>query len=85
MHHYSIDHKILLQRLEQHVGIKRTALGWFQSYLSDIFKFVNINNDSSMNTHRHGVPKGSVKNFLLLNSEITEVILIGPKHLRETR
>ena len=27
----TIDHKILLQRLEQHVGIKGTALDWFKS------------------------------------------------------
>ena len=26
-----IDHKILLQRLEQHVGIKGMTLGWLKS------------------------------------------------------
>uniref|UniRef100_A0A8D3CNL5 Reverse transcriptase domain-containing protein n=1 Tax=Scophthalmus maximus TaxID=52904 RepID=A0A8D3CNL5_SCOMX len=56
----TIDHKILLQRLE-HIGIKQTALEWFKSYLSDRFQFVNVNNKSSMHTKvRHGVPQGSV-------------------------
>uniref|UniRef100_A0A8D3AUE7 Reverse transcriptase domain-containing protein n=1 Tax=Scophthalmus maximus TaxID=52904 RepID=A0A8D3AUE7_SCOMX len=56
----TIDHKILLQRLE-HIGIKGTALEWFKSYLSDRFQFVNVNNKSSMHTKvRHGVPQGSV-------------------------
>uniref|UniRef100_A0A8D3B260 Reverse transcriptase domain-containing protein n=1 Tax=Scophthalmus maximus TaxID=52904 RepID=A0A8D3B260_SCOMX len=56
----TIDHKILLQRLE-HIGIKGTAQEWFKSYLSDRFQFVNVNNKSSIHTKvRHGVPQGSV-------------------------
>ncbi len=31
----TVDHKILITRLEQCVGIKGTALGWFRSYLSE--------------------------------------------------
>ena len=56
-----VDHKILLQRLEQHIGIKGMTLGWFKSYLSDRFQFVNVNNDPSMQRQvSHGVPQGSV-------------------------
>uniref|UniRef100_A0AAQ4QM23 Reverse transcriptase domain-containing protein n=1 Tax=Gasterosteus aculeatus aculeatus TaxID=481459 RepID=A0AAQ4QM23_GASAC len=139
----TIDHCILLQRLEHLIGIKGTALSWFKSYLSDRSQFVLVNGESSKTTNvGHGVPQGSVLgpilftlymlplgdlirkhrinfhcyaddtqlylsikpeetdqlvrlqeclgdiktwmtgNFLMLNSEKTEVILIGPERLR---
>uniref|UniRef100_A0A8P4K2R3 Reverse transcriptase domain-containing protein n=1 Tax=Dicentrarchus labrax TaxID=13489 RepID=A0A8P4K2R3_DICLA len=57
----TIDHDILLQRLEHQIGIKGTALSWFKSYLSDRSQFVHVNNESSINTKvSHGVPQGSV-------------------------
>ena len=46
----TIDHQILLQRLEHLIGIKGTALKWFKSYLSDRLQFVNVNDKSSMQT-----------------------------------
>ena len=140
----TIDHDILLQRLEQSIGISGTALIWFKSYLSDRSQFVFVNDDASITTNvNHGVPQGSVLgpilftlymlplgniirkhsinfhcyaddtqlylsikpeesnqlgkiqaclkdiktwmtcNFLMLNSDKTEVILIGPEHLRD--
>ena len=39
----TIDHTILLQRLEHLVGIKGIALSWFKSYFSDRSQFVNVN------------------------------------------
>ena len=39
----TIDHSILLHRLEHIIRIKGTALGWFKSYLSDRFHFIHIN------------------------------------------
>ena len=141
----TVDHRILLQRLEHSVGIKGTALCWFKSYLSDRSQFVHVNNEPSACTSvSYGVPQGSVLgpilftlymlplgniirkhsvnfhcyaddtqlylsfrpdetnqleklkaclkdikswmtcNFLLLNSDKTEVILLGSKHLRGT-
>ncbi len=39
----TIDHNILLNRLEHFVGISGSALPWFKSYLSDRHQFVAVN------------------------------------------
>ncbi len=136
----TIDHNILLHRLENFVGIRESALAWFKSYLSDRHQFVAVNEEVSYRSQvQYGVPQGSVlgpllftlymlplgdiirdhgvsfhcyaddtklyissrpgeihqiekltecivniknwmtSNFLLLNSEKTEVLIIGPK------
>ena len=140
----TVDHHILLQRLEHLVGIKGTALKWFESYLTNRSQFVNANDTfSTRETVKYGVPQGSVlgpilftlymlplgkvirkhnidfhcyaddtqlylsmkpgetdkltkfqaclkdiktwmtRNYLLLNSDKTEVIVFGPKPLRD--
>lgn len=57
----TIDHNILLHRLEREVGIGGTALRWFKSYLSDRHQFVNVNDVSSTSSEvNYGVPQGSV-------------------------
>ena len=39
----TIDHNILLERLQHEIKMTGTALDWFKSYLSDRFPFVNVN------------------------------------------
>ena len=57
----TINHNIILQRLQHVIGIKITALGWFKSYLSVRFQFVLVNEESSSHTRvSYGVPQGSV-------------------------
>ena len=64
----TIDHCILLRRLEKLVGITVQALMWFQCSLSDRSHFVRINNKSSGYSRIHfGVPQGSVLGPLLFS------------------
>ncbi len=44
----TIDHQILIQRLDNLIGIKGTALKWFKLYLSDRSHFVYVNGESSI-------------------------------------
>lgn len=55
------DHKILISRLEQYVGIKGCALDWFKSYLDGITFYVCFDGFSSSSCAlKFGVPQGSI-------------------------
>ena len=57
----TIDHSILLCRLEQHFGVSGLALGWFKSYMSNRFHFVcSRGSNSKLSKLDCGVPQGSV-------------------------
>ncbi|KAK7881569.1 hypothetical protein WMY93_029978 [Mugilogobius chulae] len=62
----TINHSILLSRLQTIYNITGTALSWFTSYLTDRHQFIHIDNcksDSALLTQ--GVPQGSVLGPLL--------------------
>ena len=75
----TIDHSILLKRLESSFGITDIALSWFKSYLSDRSQYVQIDGIAS-NTCKliYGVPQGSVLGpvlFTLYSKSLSDVIM----------
>ena len=62
----TVDHSILLKRLQPRYGISGSALAWFNSYLKDHTQFVRIGGTSSnVQELICGVPQGSVLGPLL--------------------
>ena len=64
----TLDHAILLKRLENMVGVSGTALSWFASYLSGRSQQVVIDGSVSAKSKLTvGVPQGSVLGPILFN------------------
>lgn len=74
----TIDHSILLQRLNYTFGIAETALAWFSSYLSNRLQTVHINGKQSAPIKLScGVPQGSVLGpilFTLYTSPLSQIM-----------
>ena len=74
----TIDHQILLSRQTSVFGIQSTALQWFQSYLSDRYQSISVNNSSSAPLQlMYGVPQGSVLGpilFVLYTTPLSDII-----------
>lgn len=74
----TVNHSMLLTRLEKSFGVTGTALRWFQSYLSDRTQSVNIKTaKSTVRDLTVGVPQGSVLGpvlYLLYTSPLAQVI-----------
>ena len=57
----TIDHDILVSRLQSGFGINKPALKWFQSYLEDRYQSIFLGGKTSAPTKLiYGVPQGSV-------------------------
>ena len=74
----TIDHNILLHRLEHTFGISDSALSWSRSYLSDRTQIVTVNGLRSDEAPlSSGVPQGSVLGpvlFVLYTQPLFELI-----------
>ena len=75
----TIDHDILLRRLEHVFGIGGVALSWFRSYLSKREQIVVVDGiQSDKSCLQYGVPQGSVLGpvlFLLYMKPLDDVLL----------
>ncbi len=77
----TIDHNILLNSLENSVGISVSALAWFKFYLSDRHQFVAVNEEVSYRSQvQYGVPQGSVLGPLLFTLYMLPLGYIIRKH-----
>ena len=66
----SIEHNTLLQKLRL-IGVSKTVLEWFESYLSDHRQFVRLAHQrSESRTITHGVPQGAILGPILFSVHI---------------
>ena len=74
----TLDHDILLNRLQRRFGISGTALQWFRSYLSNRLQCVSIDSITSQEAVlQFGVPQGSVLGpilFTLYTAPLDDII-----------
>ena len=74
----TVNHEILLERLQSRYGLRGTVLSWFTSYITDRYQKVKIGDRLSPPRHLcTGVPQGSVLGpvlFSLYIAELSDVI-----------
>ena len=77
----TVNHDILLERLDKDIGMRGVTLNWFRSYLSNRSQQVCI--DGSLSNQRSVVPQGSCLGplfFVMYTSTLFKVI---ERHLAE--
>ena len=80
----SVDHSILLTRLQNWFSLDGLSLSWFTSYLSSRSQAVSINDSiSAFSTLSCRVPQGSVLGPLLFTLYTTPLMSISKQDLRK--
>ena len=78
----TVDHKVLLRRLEITFGIADTALQWFRSYLAGRSQRVLLNGSFSEDfSLPHGVPQGYCLGTLLFTIYASKLFVVVKRHL----
>ena len=74
----TVNHRLLLKKLQQSYGIEQNVLSWIQSYLTDRSFKVRVRNDESENCLLQiGVPQGSILGpilFILYTKSLETVV-----------
>ena len=75
----TIDHEVLLHRLEYRFGFTDTVLNWFRSYLSNRMQYVSVAcNVSNKSVLTCGVPQGTVLGpslFTLYTAPLEDILV----------
>ena len=80
----TVDHLILLNRLNSNFCISGRVLSWFRSYLHNRSQSVSVNGETSRSFDvKHGVPQGSCLGPLLFILYVSKLFTIVERHLPE--
>ena len=80
----TVDHVMLLNRLNSNFGISGSVLSWFRPYLHNLSQSVSVNGETSRSFDvKHSVPQGSCLGPLLFILYVSKLFTIVESHLPE--